>query len=76
MTFSLSITGTSRDGLTSEATVEVLGTAQAQDVITAGLAALHRPRAGLRDYGIRGPVSDRDTVKDATVVVYAHEEGP
>ena len=57
----------------AEARVRVDGTATWDEVVDAGLAALHEPRHGLFGYGVRGQAHRAD-VTDATVTVYANRD--
>jgi len=78
MGFSISVLSTYKPNsvvASAEATIEVIGTATCDEVIDAGLAALHEPRSSLFGYGIRdGFDRQRQTVTDAVVVVYANRD--
>jgi len=58
---------------TAEAVVTVTGTASWDEVVDAGLAALHEPRADLFGYGIRGTWRGMPIV-DRTVTVFATKD--
>lgn len=58
---------------TAEAVVRVTGRATAEQVIDAGLAALHESRSSLFGYGIRDARAG-EPIEDRTVTVYAHRD--
>jgi hypothetical protein len=58
----------------AEAVVEVTGSATWDEVVDAGLAALHEPKDGLFGFGIRQERKPGVTITDRTVVVYANRD--